>query len=227
VIRFVDDLSGLQIPFEVRDVVLAGYTGRDQEAVRQHVAELAAHGVPAPERVPAFYRVSPDRLVGTSRLGVLGSSTSGEGEFVLFRAGGTQYLGVGSDHTDRHTERDSVRLAKQLCAKVAGTRVWPLAHAAAHWDHLELRSFAGDRAAARPYQRGPVTALLDPQEIWQRALARIGAGTEPGGLLVFCGTLPLLSELAFDRRFAVELADDACGQTLRLEYEVDAAEPLD
>jgi hypothetical protein len=227
VIRLVETMSEREIPFEVRDVVLAGYTGRDQEEVRRHVEELIAHGVPAPEHVPAFYRVTRDRVVTADHIAVLGASTSGEAEFVLFRAGGELYVGVGSDHTDREAERGSVRLAKQLCVKVVGTRVWRWADAGPHWDHVELRSFAGDQIADRPYQQRPVTALLDPEDIWGRALARIGAGSEPEGLLVFSGTLPLAGDLAFDHRFAAELADEVCGLGLRVEYSADPAEPLD
>lgn len=219
--RFVDEATGLELGFEVRDVVLAGYTGRDQEAVRRHVEELAAHGVPAPERVPAFYRVSPDRVIAAERIHVLGPETSGEGEFLIFRWEGELWIGVGSDHTDRALERESVTKSKELCPKVVSPRAWRLAAVRDRWERVTLRSFADGRA----YQEGPAAALLDPEDIYAMALDRSGGHGD--GLLVFSGTLPLLGDLTYARRFAVELADDERGARLRLEYEVDAVDPID
>ena len=40
------------VAFEVRRLINAGYTGRDQAAVRHHIEELRAHGVPAPAGTP-------------------------------------------------------------------------------------------------------------------------------------------------------------------------------
>ncbi|HZD69422.1 MAG TPA: DUF2848 family protein [Actinomycetes bacterium] len=224
-ISVTDVASGRRIDVRPRDVVLAGYTGRDQDAVRRHVEELAAHGVPAPRRVPAFYRVTPDRVIVADRIDVLGPETSGEGEFVLLAAGGEVYVGVGSDHTDRGLERDSVWRSKQLCPKVVGPQVWRLADAVPHWDHLVLRSYTG--AESRPYQEGPATTLLDPAGILERVRERTAREGEPDGLVVFSGTLPLLGRLEFGEAFAVELVDEEHGPALRLAYAVDVAGRLD
>jgi hypothetical protein len=223
VIRFVEAGSGREVPFEIRDVVLAGYTGRNQEAVRRHVEELAAHGVAAPKRVPAFYRVTPERVVATDRISVLGRETSGEGEFILLQADGEVYVGVGSDHTDRAVERESVTVSKQLCDKVVSREVWRLADVRDHWDAVMLRSFAGDQPG--PYQEGPATSLLDPEEILRRVAGRSHAGLE--GVLVFSGTLPLAGELAYAPRFRVELRDEQRGALLEVAYTVEIHEPLD
>jgi len=219
--RFVDEATARELGFEVRDVVLAGYTGRDQEAVRLHVEELAAHGVPAPERVPAFYRVSRDRVVAARRIDVLGPETSGEGEFLIFRWDGELWIGVGSDHTDRALERESVTRSKQICPKVVAPGVWRLGTLRERWERLTLRSFADGRV----YQEGPAAALLDPEDIHAMALHRSAGDGE--GLLVFSGTLPLLGELIYARRFAVELVDEVRGARLHVEYEIDAADPID
>lgn len=219
--RFVDEATGRQLGFGVRDVVLAGYTGRDREAVRRHVEELAAHGVPAPERVPAFYRVSRDRVIATERIDVLGPETSGEGEFLIFSWDGELWIGVGSDHTDRALERESVTKSKQLCPKVVAPGVWRLAVVRDRWERVTLRSFADGQA----YQEGRAAALLDPEDIYAMALDR--SRGDGDGLLVFSGTLPLLGDLTYARRFAVELADEERGVRLRVEYEVDAVDPID
>jgi len=223
VLHFTDALSGRAIDLEVRDVVLAGYTGRDQAAVRRHVEELEAHGVRAPERVPAFYRVTPELVVAADRIEVLGGSTSGEGEYILFRADGDLFVGVGSDHTDRAVEAQDVAKSKQLCHKVVGTSVWRLAEMRSHWEHVVLRSFGDSDAHA--YQAGPAASLLDPEEILRRVAARTGA--EGDGLLVFSGTLPLAGDLEYASRFRVELADEEHELRLEVAYRVEVKELLD
>jgi len=223
VIRFTEALSGSAVELDLRDVVLAGYTGRDQEAVQRHVEELAEHGVPAPRRVPAFYRVTPDLVAVTDRISVLGGETSGEGEFILFGVDGAQFVGVASDHTDRAVERDDVAKSKQLCRKVVGGRVWRLADIGPHWSHVMLRSYAD--GATRPYQEGPVASLLDPKEILRRVEARIGRDLE--GVLVFSGTIPLAGELTYASRFRVELVDELHAMRLETEYTVEVTDLLD
>jgi Protein of unknown function (DUF2848) len=221
--HFTEALSGAGVELELRDVVLAGYTGRDQEAVQRHVRELAEHGVPAPWRVPAFYRVTPDLVAATDRIAVLGGETSGEGEFILFGVGGVQFVGVASDHTDRAVERDDVAKSKQLCRKVVGSRVWRLADIGPHWDHVMLRSFAD--GAERPYQDGPVASLLDPQEILRRVEERTGRTLDD--VLVFGGTIPLAGELTYASRFRVELVDELHAMRLEAEYAVEVSDLLD
>jgi hypothetical protein len=220
---FADAETGAPVEFAPTDVVLAGYTGRDQAAVRQHIDELAAHGVPVPVRVPAFYRVTPGLVVAAEAIDVLGSETSGEVEFLLLRSGGELWVGLGSDHTDRGLERDSVTHAKQACPKVVARGLWRYADVAAHWDRLVLRSFSGPER--RLYQEGPVTAMLDPEDILARVAERTGRG--PDGMLVFSGTLPLAGELSHDARFAAELSDEETGRRLSLDYAVNTFDPLD
>lgn len=222
-IGFVEQGSGRAVPFEIRDVVLAGYTGRDQESVRRHVDELAAHGVPAPANVPSYYRVTRDLVRAADAIPVLGPDTSGEAEFILLRSGGELFVGVGSDHTDRALERETVTFAKQTCAKVVAPELWRLADVAPHWDRLMLRSFHG--SAREPYQEGRVDEMLDPDDIFERSRERVGGGGE--GLLVFSGTLPLLGDLACSDRFAVELHDEHADRRLALDYAVHAIDPLD
>jgi len=213
------------VPFDITDVVLAGYAGRDQEAVKRHVEELAAHGVPAPDRIPAYYRTTPDRVTTSDRISVLGDQTSGEAEFVLFESEGQLWVGVGSDHTDRALERDTVRMSKQVCPKVVSSKVWRYSDIADHWDHIVLSSFVGDERPDGVYQQGVVTSLMDPTDIMQGVMAR--TNSRPDGMLVFSGTLPLVGELAFTKSFAAELSDEEHGLYIRIGYSVDIVEPLD
>jgi hypothetical protein len=222
--EFHEDQTGEPVAFEAADVVLAGYTGRDQESVRRHIEELAEHGVPGPERVPTFYAATPAVVVAGEKIDVLGSETSGEVEYILLRSRDVLYVGLGSDHTDRAHERVSITHAKQLCPKVVATALWRYDDVAPHWDRLVLRSFAG--ADRRLYQEGPVSEMLDPQDILERVRGRTGR-VDLEGVLVFSGTLPLVGELSYADRFAAELSDEVTGARLTLEYAVNVIEPLD
>jgi len=52
--------------------VAAGYTAKDEEAVAEHIAELARIGVPPPASVPAFYRLDPVLLTTEAVVEVAG-----------------------------------------------------------------------------------------------------------------------------------------------------------
>ena len=221
--QFIEAFTQAAHEVEVHDVVLAGYTGRDQAAVQRHVAELAAHGVQAPARVPAYFRVSPDRVVASDRIIVLGHETSGEAEFVLMFDGGDLLVGVASDHTDRALERLDVAKSKQLCHKVVGQQVWRYEDIRSHWDHIVLRAYA-DRQT-KPYQEDLVTSLMDPEDILAGVQARTEGSLE--GMLVFSGTLALVADIEYASHFAVELIDERHGHALRCAYQIKSIEPLD
>src|SRR5438270_10519867 len=82
-------------------LIVAGWTGRNEAALRHHIEELAAIGVPRPSSVPVFYRTSSLNLTQAPAVEVLGPDTSGEVEPVIVAVGDQLWLTVGSDHTDR------------------------------------------------------------------------------------------------------------------------------
>src|SRR5579864_5811036 len=131
-----------RIDFTVAALIVAGWTGRDEAALRHHIEELAAIGVPRPSSVPVFYRNSALNVTQASRLQVLGPDTSGEAEPVVIAYGGRLWLTVGSDHTDRKAETMGIALSKQLCAKPVGRELWLLDDVVDHWDQLRLSAFA-------------------------------------------------------------------------------------
>src|SRR5581483_1804520 len=79
--------------------------------------------------------------------------TSGEVEFALLFGPGGPWVTVASDQTDRFSERHSVPAAKQLCPKVLGAPVWPLAEVEGHWDELVLRAWVRRGPTRRLYQQ--------------------------------------------------------------------------
>ena len=207
----------------VRSLVVAGWTGRDAQAVEHHIRELEAIGVPRPAAVPTFYRVAAGNLTSAADIQVAGRHSTGEVEFVLLAAEDTLWVGVGSDHTDRELEKHSVTLSKQACAKPVAASVWRFDEVAGHWDSLLLQSHAWIAGERRSYQHGPVTNVRHPADLiaiysnvigWQRPAL-------PDGTVMFCGTLPVHGAIEFADRFELELRDPRLGRSLRHEYDID------
>jgi len=191
-------------------VVIAGWTGRDPTAVQRHIEELEALGVRGPSTTPVFYHVSASRLTTSDTIEVSGSQTSGEVEFVLLRADGRLWVGVGSDHTDRELEKTSVSLSKQICDKPIAPEFWAFDELADHWDDLILRSHIVTHSGTRSlYQEGRVTSMLNPSDL----LGRWGNGLAEGALM-FGGTLSVLGGIRPARRFEFELSDPPSGRRI-------------
>jgi hypothetical protein len=212
------DLHGKQ-PIKVQPVALivAGWTGRDEAALRHHIEELAAIGVPRPSSVPVFYRNSVLNLTQDSVLEVLGPDTSGEVEPVIVAVGGKLCLAVGSDHTDRKAETQGIALSKQLCAKQLGRELWPLDDVAGHWDQLKLRSFATIGGKRMVYQDGTLSSMRPPADL----IARYGSALVPDTVM-YCGTLGAIGGIRPATRFEMELEDPVLGRTLRSAYDINA-----
>ena len=151
-IRFRQQATGKQIDFVPTRVVVAGYTGRNQAAVKAHVSELAAQGIPAPQEIPAVFRITFDRLTTGSELEVVGERTSGEAEVVLLVDADRIWVAVGSDHTDRELEKVDISASKQVCPKPVSSEVWNYADVRGRWDDLVLRSWVGEAGREELYQ---------------------------------------------------------------------------
>jgi hypothetical protein len=202
----------------VSDAVIAGWTGRDAEAVEKHIVELERLGVTRPASTPIFYRVSAARLTTADKIEVLGEQSSGEVEFVLFQSEGRLWVGAGSDHTDRKVETYNVSVSKQVCDKPVTKVFWNYESVADHWDSLILRSFAVEDGAKRLYQEGAVTAMLAPDDLIKRYSPD---AVLPEGTLMFCGTMPVKGEFATKaERFEFELEDPVAKRGLRHGYDV-------
>lgn len=204
----------------VRDLVIAGWTGRNAEAVEKHIVELEALGVARPASVPCFYRVSAALLTTAESLDVVGAETSGEVEFVLFSLEDGLWVGVGSDHTDRKTETYSVAVSKQACPKPVGPKLWRYSEVADHWDQLTLRSYAVEGGERQLYQEGKVTHLRPPEDLIRRYTD--GRSGLPPSTAMFCGTLPALTAVKGASAFEIQLEDPVLGRILRHRYQVRA-----
>jgi Protein of unknown function (DUF2848) len=202
--------------FHVAKLIVAGWTGRDEAALRHHIEELAAIGVPRPSSVPVFYRNSALNVTQAGRIQVLGPDTSGEAEPVVVVYDDKLWLTVGSDHTDRKAETMGIALSKQLCAKPVGDELWLLDDVAAHWDQLKLRAFATIDGHRVTYQEGTLAGMRTPTDL----VARYGKALD-NGTMMFCGTLAAIGGIRPASRFEIELTDPVLNRTLIHAYDID------
>lgn len=208
-----------KVAVEIKDLIIAGWTGRDVTALNHHIEELKAIGVQPPSRVPIYYRASAQMLTQADRIQVLGDDSSGEVEPVLIGADNRLWVTVGADHTDRKVESYGIAVSKQMCAKPIGRAAWRFEEVEPHWDRLMLRSFIQEDGKRVLYQEGPLAKIRDPRELifgWKDE-KRL-----PMGAALFCGTMPAIGAIRPSPRFEMELDDPVLGRKISHTYEIEA-----
>jgi hypothetical protein len=195
---------------KVDNLVIAGWTGRDEVALRKHIKELEEIGVKPPKSTPIFYRVSADLLTQAAAIQVCGPDTSGEVEFVLVQKADGLWVHVGSDHTDRKAETVGVSLSKQLCRKPVSAEGWRYDDVKPHWEKLVLRAWSDGEL----YQEGPVSAMRAPEDL-------LGRYPLKPGMAMFCGTLAAKGGIRPAKVFRMELEDPVRRKKLAHEYRIE------
>ncbi len=200
-------------------VALTGFTGRDRASVKAHLDELARIGVAVPTSWPVVYPITADRVTTGSTVEVLHEETSGELEFVVILQDGERYIGVGSDHTDRRTERLDISVAKQVVQRVVGPQVWRFEDVADRWDTLWLQSYVIDGEDRRLYQSSPVAHLLGVDDVVECVRGRCRRPLS--NAVIFGGTVPLLDgEVSYAPEFEMEIVDREKERRLHASYRI-------
>jgi hypothetical protein len=195
--------------YQITELVIAGWTGRDEITLQRHLKELEEVGVKPPKTTPIFYRVAAGLFTHATEIQVSGPDTSGEVEFVLIKTDDGLRVAVGSDHTDRKAETIGVSLSKQLCAKPVSRESWRYEEVKGHWEHLVLRAWSDDEL----YQEGPVSAMRSPEDLMARYPLK-------AGYAMFCGTLAARGGIRPAARFRMELDDPVLKRKLQHEYAI-------
>ncbi len=206
------------VEFTPRDLVIAGWTGRDQAAVEHHIEELALLGVKRPSSTPVYYRVSAGLLTQSAAVQTLNQDSSGEAEPVLFSMREGLFLGVGSDHTDRKVEAYSVAVSKQMCAKPVSRVLWDCREIYGHWDQLIIRSYIEEGKKRVLYQEGRLAQIRPPQNLLD---GYAKSGKLAVGIVMFLGTFAARGGVRFAKRFEMELEDPVLRRTIRHGYNID------
>lgn len=204
--------------FHYDRMVNAGYVGRNQEEVRRHIDELAKKGIPGPKATPTLYPVISKMLLLDDYIEVYSDQTCGEAEYVLLIENEENiYVGIGSDHTDRHLEETDIARSKQICPNILGSKVWTLDEVSDHWDDLEIESRVVKEGNEVLYQKGRLELILDPRSLLEFVRSKIQGPLE--NIVVYSGTLGTLTDgFIFGERFSAALIDPKMGRSLKLSY---------
>lgn len=216
-----------EIWFDIRRMINAGYTGRDQEKVRKHIEELKKEGVPAPQSTPTAYEMITERVYFDREIEVIGRKTSGEAEYVLLCSGDEIYVGVGSDHTDRELESVSIIKSKQICPNLLSDRLWRLEEVKEDWDDLILKSWVMDEKGQKVlYQESALLAMMRPESLMDFVRNKLD-NQDLKGVVIFSGTIPALKgEFVYSPYFEVELFNPQSQKRLSLSYQVQVLDYL-
>ncbi|PCM44055.1 DUF2848 domain-containing protein [Marinobacter sp. ANT_B65] len=206
------------LEIDVEELIIAGWAGREQAGIDEHIEELKAIGVTPPSSTPLFYRVAADQLTTAETVQVLGDESSGEVEVVLIGTRQGTFVGIGSDHTDREAEAWSVAHSKQVCAKPVGQQLWTLESVIDHWDELKISSYATFDGKEELYQQGGVTGLLHPRDLLRR-FGLEDPKLAPGQAML-CGTLPVIGGVRPADAFRMVLEDPVTGRELGHSYHI-------
>ncbi len=213
-----------ELAFTCNRMVNAGYVGKNQEEARRHIEELAAKGIPGPKSIPVLYPVICNALSLDSEIEVYENETCGEVEYVLCIVTEDEiYVGLGSDHTDRHLEESDIPRAKQICPNLMSRTVWPLEEVENHWDDLLMSAKVVNQGEETLYQQGRLGLLLNPAELMSFVKSKIPGPLE--NLIIFSGTMGMLNgEFIFGEKFSPRLIDEKLNRRLEFSYNI---RPLD
>jgi hypothetical protein len=208
--------------FEVRKLLLAGYTFRDQEQIKRHFEEVEKEGIAGPNQIPAFCPKLTDRITTDERIEVLqGIKTSGEAEYVLIVGQNDLYVGIGSDHSDRETERYNMWISKQICPCVLSKRVWRYRDIRDHWDSIIKRAWVEVDGQRELYQETRLETFMKPEELLRKTEERIDG--DPAGVVVYAGTEATLGgEFIYSSHFEAELTDEQTRRTISCVYDTES-----
>ncbi len=202
----------------MRQAIVAGWTGRNREALEKHIRELEELGVARPASTPIYYRVSAARVTTDPVIQTTGAASSGEVEFVLAQWGGQMWVGVGSDHTDREAETYNVTVSKQMCEKPIAGAFWRFADVSAHWGKLVMRSYIVENGARVLYQEGSVEAMLDPAVLIEGYAGKTQLDEDS---VMFCGTFAAKGGIRPADIFEFEIEDPVLARKISHSYQLD------
>lgn len=210
--------SEQKIDLVVKSIFNAGYAGKDQKLVQEHIDELAKLGVPVPNTTPTLYPLSDYLATTSDSIQVQHGETSGEIEYCLIWDGEDIYVTVASDHTDRNLETFSVPKSKQACPNIIASEVWRYSEVKDHWDELELECWITKDGKRELYQKEKLAALMSPEE-WKDIFTKKGIGE--AGHMFFSGTINTVNQnLIFGDFYEIKLKDPVLERNIECSYQV-------
>lgn len=209
--NFSCENDNIDIP--IQTLIVAGWTGRNLDAVQHHIDELKALGIAPPSQVPLYYRVSQSLLTHDDHISVLGSGSSGEVEPLLVNIDNELWLGLASDHTDRDLEAHSVAASKQACAKPCAAQLWRHADVKNHLDELILSCEIQEAGTWVSYQQGALASIRPLDQLMEGHPLTAGSA-------MLCGTLGAIGGVRPAADYRMSLQDPVLERRIDLHYRV-------
>jgi hypothetical protein len=207
------------VEVNVVQVLNGGFSGRTQEKVRAHIAELELLGVAAPSVTPIMFPISPYLAQQTDRVWVPHGKTSGEVEWgIVVSNDGELLLTLACDHTDRALEVHGIGWSKNASPDVLSTSAWRLKDVEGHIDDLRLTAWVTNSGEEQEIQAAALSELLPPS-YWIKVMRERNL-LKPGTLLI-SGTVNMHEGVnQFADAWRAELHDPVLERTISLAYEV-------
>lgn len=211
--------TGETIDVAVTYVLNGGFSGRTQDKVKAHIAELAHLGVVAPETAPIMVPISPYLAQQTNKVWVSHGKTSGEVEWGLVVADdGELLLTLACDHTDRALEVHGIGWSKNASPDVLSKSAWKLSEVQDHIDQIVLKAWVRQGDEEVEIQSATLEELLPPS-YWVDVLKQRGL-LVPGVVLI-SGTVNMHEGVnQFSRAWRAEMIDPVLQRSMSLAYEV-------
>lgn len=207
--------DGRNLQADINRAIAAGYTGRDQALVQAHIDELAEQGIAPPPHIPMLFPLLPTLVTNAEEIAVVGEDSTPEIEIALFQQGGTTYLTVASDQTDRVVEAQDITLSKNVCPKIVGREAWALADVSGHIEQLTLTARCDDLQL----QQGALAMMMTPEAILD--FVDQHDGPEREGRMVFSGTVPTQAQPPKGPvTISLELADPVLHRNILHSYRI-------
>jgi len=161
--------------------------------------------------LPLYYRASNLLVTQDNLVEVVGEGSSGEVEPLIIKSGGKLFLGIGSDHTDRELEVQSVAFSKQICPKPVSNQLWDFEEVKDHIDQLEMQSWLDEGMGWTLYQTGTLAAIRPLIELIEKADLKENSA-------MLCGTFAAIGGVRKTPKFKMSLVDPILGRTLEAQY---------
>jgi hypothetical protein len=210
--------SEQHLTLQLDRLVIAGWVGKEQGKLQEHIQEMQNLGVAPPSRTPTYMNLTANLLTAAGEVEVISPATCGEVECVLLQLKQRFYLGLGSDHTDRELEKTDIPASKQVCPKPLAPVLWDYAEIQDHIDSLRLRSWMISGQDRFLYQEGVLGSNLGPEQLYQSMPERNGLAES--NLCLFCGTFPTVSGIFYGDSFEIELEDPILDRRIRHSYSI-------
>lgn len=213
----------LNVKLKVKNVYAMGFTARNQEAMLRNLKSLKSLNVKIPKRIPSVYPLIKNIIDLSDEIEVVSNDTCAEVEFLIIIQNEDIYIGIGSDHSDKVLESESISKSKQICPKHFHTELWDYKDVKNHWDELEIGSYYYKDGEKIVFQKGFVKDMLHPDTVIDELKNRYD---DINKIIVYSGSIANLTGFIYGEKFEYYLNDPVLNRKLKTNYKINVIDDL-